>query len=84
MLSRSSRVRSMIADCKTERDIINVLRSHKVKYSFSTEKGFLTIRIPCRTGTVHIYRTCSRSAPYMVRSAANGYPYPVPSFSWDD
>lgn len=84
ILITSSRIRSLISNCKTERDIIHVLRSHKVKYTFSTDTGFLSIRIPCKKGIIRIYRTCSRSAPYMVKSTDTGYPYHVPRFVWDD
>lgn len=67
------KIRSVIADCKTEQDIVNSLRTKKIKYSFSTAPGFLSIRIPCRKGSIIIYRTCSRSAPFMVKSVS-----PVP------
>ena len=68
MLINSSRIRTMISDCKTEPEIISVLRSHKIKYSYATDTGFLSIRIPCRKGYVRIYRTCSRSAPFHVKA----------------
>ena len=73
MLITSARVRSLVSDCKTEMEIASVLRSRKIKYSFSTASGFLSIRIPCRKGSIIIYRTCSRSAPFMVKSVS-----PVP------
>lgn len=75
-----SRLRSMIADCRTNPEIISVLRSHKIRYSYTTETGTLSIKIPCRTGSVRIYRTCSRSAPYMVSAVSPSpfVPAPVP------
>lgn len=81
----SERIRSIISHCRTEQDIISVLRSHKIKYSFSTDTGYLSIRIPCRTGAIRIYKTCSRSAPFFVQSDyTSKYPFPVPLYSWND
>ena len=68
------RVRSVVADCKTENDIALALRSHKIKYSFSTDHGFLQIRIPYRKGFIRIYRTCSKACPWFVST--------VPSVPW--
>ena len=68
------RVRSIIADCKTESEIALVLRSHKIKYSFSTDHGIFQIRIPYRKGFVRIYKSCSRSCPWFVST--------VPSVPW--
>ena len=87
MLITSDRIRSVIADCKTEIDIVSTLRAHKIRYSFSTDTGILAIRIPCRKGYIRIYKTCSRSAPFTVRTespAPYNYPFPVPAFSWND
>ena len=61
-----NRVRSIVGNCKTEMDIVSILRSHKIKYSFSTDHGFLQIRIPYKKGYIRIYKTCSRSYPFMV------------------
>ena len=63
-----NRVKTIITGCKTEMDIISALRAHKVKYSFSVETGIMNIAIPCKTGTVRIYRTFSHNAPFMVRT----------------
>lgn len=62
-----NRVRAIITGCKTEMDLVNALRAHKVKYSFSVETGTMNIAIPCKAGTVRIYRTLSNNAPFMVR-----------------
>ena len=69
-----ARIRSVISDCKTESDIALTLRSHKIRYHFSTDHGFLQIRIPYRKGYIRIYRTCSRSCPFLVSV--------VPSVPW--
>ena len=78
MLINTRRIRNIIADCKTEADIISALRSHKIKYTFATDTGFLNIRIPCRKGYIRIYRTCSRSAPFLISSVPPVPFYPVP------
>lgn len=75
MLVSSDRIRSLVSECRTETDVVSVLRSHKIRYSFSTDTGTLSIRIPCRKGVVRIYKTCSRSAPLAVRSDS-----PVPFY----
>ena len=75
----AERLRSMIAECKTEADVVRTLRSHRVKYYFTTETGYMSIKVPVRTGSVHIYRTCSRSAPLRMGSSSP-LPYSVPMF----
>lgn len=77
MLITSERVRSLITDCKTEMEVVSVLRSHKIKYSFTTDTGYMNIRIPCRKGCIRIVRVCSRSAPFLVRADT---PSPVPHY----
>ena len=87
MLLTADRIRAVVADARTEKDIELSLRSHKIKFSYDTGAGFLAFRIPARSGTVLVYRTCSRSAPFTVRAAApapSGYPYKLPRFAWDD
>ena len=73
-----ARIRSMIAGCRTERDIESLLRSHKIRYTYTTETGYLSIRIPCRKGCIRIYRTCSRSCPFQVRNDSPVPFLPVP------
>ena len=80
----AERIRSMIADCKTEPEVVAVLRSHKVKYAFTTDTGTLAIRVPCRKGAVRIYRTCSRTSPFMVHSTRSSGVYPVPVLHPDE
>ena len=74
-----NRVRSVVENCKTEIDLVSTLRKHKIKYTFSTDHGFLQVRIPYRKGYIRIYRTCSRSCPFMVTTIPS-VPYiaPVP------
>lgn len=78
LLCTTNRIRSMIADCKTEIDIVCTLRQHKIRYSFATDTGYTSIRIPCKKGCIRIYRTCSRSAPFLVRNDNPAMIYPVP------
>lgn len=83
MLS-ADRVRSLISDCHTEQDITLTLRRHGIKHSFTSETGYTSIRIPCRKGTIRIYRVCSRSAPFVVRA---GDPIPfsfLPKYHTDN
>ena len=60
----AARIRSIIADARTERDVTDALRRHRVPYTFTTETGSLSIRIPCRAGAVHVFR--SGSAPVVA------------------
>ena len=76
LLITADRIRAIVADARTEKDIELSLRSHKVRYSYDTSAGFLAFRIPARSGAVLVYRTCSRSAPFQVRSAAPAACYP--------
>lgn len=73
-----SRIRAIISDCHTEREISDVLRRHKIKYSFATDTGYMSIRIPCKKGFIRIYRTCSRSHPFLVSSVPPVPFMPVP------
>ena len=61
-----NRVRSIIADCKTDVDLIANLRRHKIRYGYTTDSGFLSVVIPCSTGKVRVYRSASKSNPYKV------------------
>ena len=78
VLVSSDRIRSIIADCRTEADLVSVLRSHKIRYSFATDTGYLSIRIPCRKGYIRVYKACSRSASFIIRSDNPVPVYPVP------
>jgi hypothetical protein len=82
------RIRSILADARTEQDAMLALRQHRVRYSFSTAGGVFHIRIPARAGAVTVTRTASRSAPLRIAAAAPTgpapYPYPVPRWTWDD
>ena len=81
ILTTSARIRSIISGAMTEKEIEQVLRVHRIPYSYSTNGGVLHIRVPVRSGAVRIIRTCSRSAPFQVRQAVpvpDLYPFPVP------
>lgn len=82
ILVSAGRVRSIISDATTEKEIENALRAHKIRFSYTTAPGFLAIRIPCRTGALLVTRTHGRPRPYMTQ--APGYPHPVPRYTWDD
>jgi len=90
LLLTAGRIRTMIANAATEKDIELTLRAHKVKYTYDTGAGFLAFRIPARSGAILVYRAASRSAPFKVSAApanpltACCYPYPVPRYTWND
>lgn len=83
LLITAERIRSAIAGARTEKDIELLLRAHKIKYRYDTSAGYTAIKIPARSGAVLVYRTCSRSAPFMVRSAAPAAVYPVPVYTYN-
>lgn len=70
LLITADRIRSAIAGATTEKDVELSLRSHKIRYSYDTRTGFLAFRIPARSGSVLVYRTASRTAPFTVKAAA--------------
>lgn len=74
----TDRIRSLVSGCITEMEVAAVLRSHKIHYTFTTETGILSIRIPCRKGSVQVYRTCSRSNPFAVHGIRSNTVYHVP------
>ena len=85
ILLTAARIRSALDGARTEKDVKLSLRAHKIRFSYDTSAGYMAIRIPARSGAFLVYRTCSRSAPFMVRSAAPAcYPFTLPRFSWDD
>lgn len=61
-----ARIKAIVAECKTDADLVANLRHHKVRYGYSTDCGFLSVVIPCSTGKVRVYRTASRSNPFRV------------------
>ena len=69
-LLTAARIRSALDGARTEKDVELSLRAHKIRFSYDTGAGFLAFRIPARSGVILVYRTASRSAPFVVRSAA--------------
>lgn len=65
----ADRVRSIIDGARDERTVLARLKAHKIKFSARpySEGYALNIYIPCRTGKIRIYRSCSRSAPFVVQ-----------------
>jgi len=88
LLLTADRLRSIAAAAGTEKELENLLRSHKIRFTWTTAPGYLCARVTCRSGSVLVYRSATRSAPFVVRSApavsVAGYPFPVPRFAWDD
>jgi hypothetical protein len=77
ILLTPARVRSVIADARTEKDIELSLRRHRIRYSYNISTGFMAFHIPARSGPIIVYRTASRSAPFTVRTAAPAPAFPV-------
>ena len=77
LLLTAGRIRSALDGARTEKDVENLLRARKIRFSYDISAGFLAFRIPARSGAVLVYRTASRSAPFMVRAAA---PAAAPAF----
>lgn len=67
ILLSASRVRSIIADARTDKDLELMLRAHKVRYTYTTETGHLAVKVPTRTGAVYITR--APRVGYASRSA---------------
>ena len=65
----AARVRSVVNGLYTEKDAAEALRRHRIKYNYSTRSGFLHIVVPCRAGSIMIYRSAAGSAPLVIRSA---------------
>ena len=63
----AERIRSIIADCKTETQVSAALKAHRIKHK-AAEGYSADITIPCKAGTIRIYRTCSRRSPFVVQS----------------
>ena len=76
-LITAGKIREIIAGLKTEPEIVATLRARKIRYSYTTETGFLSIRIPCRKGCIRVYRTCSRTNPFAVMQDAPRPIFPV-------
>lgn len=70
LLLTAARVRSALDGARTEKDVETALRAHKIRFTYDTSAGYTAFRIPARSGPVLVYRTCSRSAPFAVRTAS--------------
>lgn len=95
ILLTADRVRSILTGARTEKDVENILRAHRIRFSWTTSPGFLAARVRVRSGSVLIVRTASRSAPFSVRfdpvsgsvspvSVFQCCPFPVPRFPVND
>jgi len=59
------RIRRILADAITDADAVDLLRSHGIRYGYSTAGGTLHICIPTRTGALRVYRT-EETAPAVI------------------
>lgn len=79
LLLTAARLRSVIDGVRTEKDLEISLRLHRIRFTWTTEPGYLAARVPLRSGPVLVYRTASRSAPFQIRSASpSSAPFPFP------
>lgn len=69
MLINAARVRALLENVRTEKDVEMILRAHRIRYSYDTSAGYTAFRIPARYGPVLVFRTASRKAPFMVQAA---------------
>ena len=85
ILITANRVRSILQGLHTEKEAAETLRLHRIRYSYSTEGGYMHIRIPARSGILRVYRTASRTAPLIIAPAVPApYQYTRPSWpSWE-
>lgn len=70
MLPTTNRIRSVLKDCRTDADVASTLRHHKIKFKYTTDTGFLSVVVPCLTGSARIVRRASKTAPFTVDSVA--------------
>ena len=88
LLLTADRLRAIVSAAGTEKDLENTLRRHRIRFTWTTAPGYLAARVTCRSGSMLVYRSAARSAPFVVRSAPvagdTGYLFPVPRYSWDD
>ena len=68
MLITSSRLRSILSECRTEADLQATLRYHRIKFKYDTKLGYLSIVIPTATGKARVTKTASKVAPFIVTS----------------
>ena len=73
---KTDRIRAIADACRTEKDLSDAMRAAKIRASWTTETGFLSMAVPVRTGKVYIYRTASRSHPFrVIHSGRSGTPF---------
>ncbi len=65
----AERVRNIIECCTTEKQVISALKKHKVRFTPAkySEGYSLNLYIPCKKGMIRVYRSCSRSCPFVVQ-----------------
>ena len=68
MLVTTNRLRMILAECRTNADVAETLRYHKVKFKYDTKPGYLSIVVPTATGSARITKTASKTAPFVIGS----------------
>lgn len=67
-LITSERIKAIIAQCKTEKAVLQALKAHKIRFTQDEYSATLNIYIATKTGKIRIYRACSRQNPFVVQT----------------
>ena len=52
----SKRIRNIVSECKAERELVSLLRHHKIRFSWTEGE----MKVPTRKGAIRISRSRSR------------------------
>ena len=63
---KAARVRAILYDARTDRDITDALRRHCIRYRYSTTGGVFHVVVPCIGGALRVFVTADRSVPPVV------------------
>ena len=69
------RIRRILSDAITDADAVDLLRSHRIRYGYSTAGGVLHILIPTRSGVLRVYRIEETAPAVITGPGRNPRPY---------
>lgn len=75
-LITAGRIRRILSDAITDADAVDLLRCHRVRFSFSTAGGTLHIQIPTVSGILRVYRA-EETAPAVITGPGRGPSVPA-------
>ena len=79
-LITSERLSAMIDGLTTEAAVLAALRHGKIKTIKRFADSSFDYYIPCKKGMIRLYRTCSRTHPFIIRPVLPCiYPDPIPT-----